>query len=210
MPYYHPSFDVDRLDSFINVRGETVTFYSGRACDCVVHGHPSPDCAFCFGTGFAIGTGVGTTFLITGVKSHLKFIEAGILEAGDLVVTIAVDNPYLETVKPGDRLKLDLRHETREEVLARGDTEKDALREPYVVSVVSIVQGATIYLADTDYTVSGNEINWVGVEPDEGTNYTVTYKYNPVYVIFGDLPFTRTSKGVTLPRRLGMRRLELR
>jgi len=212
MVFFHPSHNVERLDSFINVRGETITFYPGRACDCVAHGHPSPACPYCFGTGFAIGTGAETTFLITGVKSHLKFVEAGILEAGDLVATVATDNTYLEIVKPGDRLKLNLRRETREEVIARGSAEKDVLREPHVVSVDSIVQGATTYVEGTDYTVSGNEITWLHEEgePLEGSNYTVTYKYNPVYVVFSDLPFTRTSKGVTLPRRLGLRRLELR
>lgn len=211
MVYFHPSHNVDRLNSFVNTRGETVTFWQGRACDCDEHGHPDPDCAFCSGIGWVYGSGVEATFLITGAKSHLKFIEAGILEAGDLILTVAANSDYLEVLKPGDRLRLDVRRETREEVLVRGSTATDALREDYVDSVSSIVQGATTYVAGTDYTVSGSDITWLGVqEPAAGSKYTVTYKYNPTYTIFNELPFTRASKGALLPRRLAMRKLELR
>lgn len=210
MSFFHPGHNIDRLNSFIKTRGETLTFYQGRSCDCARFGHPQSSCVYCQGTGFVVGAGVEVVFLVTGVKSHLKFIEAGILEAGDLILTIPTDSAYLEVVKPGDRLKLNLRRETREEVLARGEDTKDVLREAHVVSVGSITQGATTYEAEDDYEVSGNEITWVGSAPAAGSKYTVNYKYNPVYVVFNELPFTRTSKGTLLPRRLGMQKLELR
>ena len=56
---------------------------------------------------------------------------------------------------------------------------KDLLPDNPVVSVISVVQGATTYVVTTDYAVSGNQIDWAaaGDEPDPGTVYQVTYTF---------------------------------
>jgi len=48
-----------------------------------------------------------------------------------------------------------------------------------VVSIVSVVQGATTYVVTTDYTLGTNTVNWApaGAEPAVGSQYTVTYTY---------------------------------
>lgn len=56
---------------------------------------------------------------------------------------------------------------------------KDQLPDSPVVSVVSVIQGATTYAVTTDYTVAGDFIDWspAGAEPDPGTTYQVTYTF---------------------------------
>jgi len=48
-----------------------------------------------------------------------------------------------------------------------------------VVSIVSVVQGATTYTVTTDYVLGTNTVDWspAGVEPAVGSLYTVTYTY---------------------------------
>lgn len=56
----------------------------------------------------------------------------------------------------------------------------DALTYSSVVAVESVTQGATTYVATTDYVLSAGSISWApgGAEPAAATTYTVTYLYN--------------------------------
>jgi len=56
----------------------------------------------------------------------------------------------------------------------------DALTFSSVVAVESVTQGATTYVATTDYVLSAGSISWApgGAEPAAATTYTVTYLYN--------------------------------
>lgn len=55
----------------------------------------------------------------------------------------------------------------------------DALANSSVVQVISVTQGTTTYVEGTDYTVSGDAINWSpgGAEPAVGSTYDVVYQY---------------------------------
>ena len=55
----------------------------------------------------------------------------------------------------------------------------DALPDTSIVSIVSVQQGETLYVAGTDYTKNGDRVDWspVGNEPSPGSTYTVTYRY---------------------------------
>lgn len=56
----------------------------------------------------------------------------------------------------------------------------DLLGFSSVVSIVSVVQGATTFVAGTDYTLVGDAVSWApgGAEPAGSSTYTVTYRYN--------------------------------
>lgn len=55
----------------------------------------------------------------------------------------------------------------------------DGLPDSSVIDIVSVVQGATTYIAGTDYIRTGNGVDWapVGAEPLSGSSYNVTYRY---------------------------------
>lgn len=56
----------------------------------------------------------------------------------------------------------------------------DALSNPAVVAIESVVQGATTYVVGDDYAQAGDNVSWApgGDEPAGGSTYTVTYRYN--------------------------------
>lgn len=55
----------------------------------------------------------------------------------------------------------------------------DALPDTSVMSIVEVSQGETVYEAGTDYTRTGDTIDWspLGNEPAAGSTYTVKYTY---------------------------------
>lgn len=56
----------------------------------------------------------------------------------------------------------------------------DYLPNTPVVEIVSITQGGTTYIQGTDFMLSANSVDWSlsGKEPNPGSSYTITYRYN--------------------------------
>lgn len=61
-------------------------------------------------------------------------------------------------------------------VLANGI---DGLPDTSVIQIVSVTQGGTTFVANTDYIRTGNGVDWapLGAEPLSGSSYSVTYRY---------------------------------
>ena len=55
----------------------------------------------------------------------------------------------------------------------------DQLPDTSVLSIQSVVQGATTYSAGTDYNLTADQVDWSpsGAEPAPGSTYTVTYRF---------------------------------
>lgn len=56
---------------------------------------------------------------------------------------------------------------------------QDTLPDVSVLSIQSITQGATTYVANTDYFLNGDKVDWSpgGAEPAPGSTYSITYRY---------------------------------
>ena len=56
---------------------------------------------------------------------------------------------------------------------------QDTLPDVSVLSIQSITQGATTYVANTDYFLNGDKVDWspAGAEPAPGSTYSITYRY---------------------------------
>lgn len=69
---------------------------------------------------------------------------------------------------------------------------QDLLPHQPVVSIISVTQGATTYVAGVDYQQTGNAVDWSlgGAEPATGSTYTVTYTYNTNLVQGTDFKLT--------------------
>lgn len=55
----------------------------------------------------------------------------------------------------------------------------DPLPDSSVLSIISVTQGGTTYVANTDYKLTGGTVDWspAGAEPATGSTYSVTYQY---------------------------------
>lgn len=55
----------------------------------------------------------------------------------------------------------------------------DLLPDSSISSIVSVVQGATTYVAGTSYNLNADRVDWApgGAEPATGSTYNVTYRY---------------------------------
>jgi len=68
-----------------------------------------------------------------------------------------------------------------------------------VITLLSVTQGATTYVATTDFVLDDDEIDWSpgGAEPSPGSTYAVTYEYTDT-LAQGDL-LAITETGFTVP-----------
>lgn len=66
-----------------------------------------------------------------------------------------------------------------------------------VVSIVSVIQGATTYVQGTDYQLTADGVDWslAGAEPAVGSTYSVTWKYNKTMVQGTDYKLTINGTG---------------
>lgn len=56
---------------------------------------------------------------------------------------------------------------------------QDPLPDTSVLSIISVVQGGTTYVQNTDYKLTAGKVDWslAGAEPATGSSYNVTYQY---------------------------------
>lgn len=73
----------------------------------------------------------------------------------------------------------------------------DALSNTSVVSIVSVTQGGTTYVAGVDFDRVNNTVDWAraGAEPAAGSSYTVTYRYRDSVTADASTAFTITVSG---------------
>jgi hypothetical protein len=102
------------------------------------------------------------------------------------------------------------------ELLIRNETmygrPADTLLNEDVTEIITIRKSdpltgtVTKYVKDTDFTNTGNHIDWIGVSaPAAGETYSVTYKHRPVYTVTTNLPKPRYQDGQELPRYVALR-----
>ncbi len=91
-------------------------------------------------------------------------------------ITIVVNRPPIASVTSVIVVKQVTETVTRGSVTGGSD----ALQHASVVSIVSVVQGSTNYVAGTDYVLGTDAVSWSpsGAEPANASTYTVTYRYN--------------------------------
>ncbi len=104
----------------------------------------------------------------------------------------AIDSePHVSTTTAAQRINLDrtpvsgipvvrITAEKSETLVHGGYTgAQDQITDTSVISIVSVVQGGTTYIQNTDYKLTGGKVDWslAGAEVATGSSYTVTYQY---------------------------------
>lgn len=104
--------------------------------------------------------------------------------------TVALNHTPLANV-----LQLVVEKEVVAESVTKGTTNsQDGLAHTSVRQIIEVKQGATTYVANSDYKLTADKVDWTpgGAEPAAGSSYTVKYRYNDTVV-----PSGTTSGSVT-------------
>lgn len=136
---------------------------------------------FTVGEGRSRVNGYGVTI---GTSRRLRYAAAPDLRAID-------SEPHVSTTVSAQRVNLDrspvsgipVVHitEQKAETLVHGGYTGalDQITDTSVISIVSVIQGGTTYVQNTDYKLTAGKVDWslAGAEVATGSSYTVTYQY---------------------------------
>lgn len=224
---------VDKYENMIFRRGRPVRWQEAIICSCwnTQTGQPLFSCEACHGTGYMYGPPYDGIALVMSITAEKEFLESGVFEAGDAVMTVPkrypvqlpnglfdntrfTDNPMYE-IGMYDLVTLLDDEVKSSEVLTRGTSfhgkPADTLANPEITRIKRIQQvdsvtgEVTIYTEGQDFQLNNNQIEWIGNQPAMGTNYSVTYLHRPVYSVFTTLPKPRHQDGQDLPRYVALR-----
>lgn len=199
------------FNRMLNDMGQRFAWRRAFACPCINphSGAPKPGCPYCHGKGRAWGDPVEGVAGVVGRDQMREFAQFGIWDAGDVMLSIPSDSPLYD-IGQFDRVVALDRSEPFSMTLVRG--RNDRLREPLVE-----VERA-YWIDDSDKIVEGRiagigpngVIQWDGVPPPMGEQFSITGRRRPEYFVYQDLPFDRPHhKGAPLPRRVVLRRFDL-
>lgn len=201
----------EAFDRLLNDIGQRFTWRRAFACPCInpASGAPRHDCPHCLGKGRAWASPVEGVAGVVGREQMRDFAEVGVVDAGDVMLSIPSDSPLYE-LGQYDRLVSLNRSEPFSQVLVRG---RDArLRYP-VLSVERATyidaSGALVEAAAPSVTADGL-LSWGAGAPPAGVQVSLTGRRRPEFFVYQDLPFDRPHHfGRRLPRRVVLRRFDL-
>lgn len=136
---------------------------------------------------FTVGEGrarVNGYAVSTNTSRRLRYVAAPDLRAID-------SEPYLSTTAGAQRVTLSrgpvsgiptvrITEQKSATMVHGGFTgAQDQITDTSVISIISVVQGGTTYVQNTDYRLTAGKVDWSlpGAEVATGSTYTVTYQY---------------------------------
>lgn len=216
MPWNSRFFQRD-LVAFNTLHAERVTWYASALCSCgnTPDGPPNMSCAACGGLGYFYPTaGVTTRAVLTAIRQEEDLKAWGLTETGDLIcdqppgaTSFAPWDLILTTWTQGEPFQ--------GERLVRGSGTTDLLkfRAGTVYSCLQTDPATgviTPYTLNTDFTVSGKTVTWLGTanQPPAGSLYTLRYNATYEWVV---LPpgLVRIERGTDLGPRTVLRKREI-
>ena len=221
--------NVRKFEELVDRRGRVIKWEEASICSCwnLDSGQPAYECNACNGGGYVYEDPINAVALIMNIAFNKQFNDmAGIFEVGDAVASIPKHVPTMDslgkyiagksTVNPMyeigmyDKVTiLDDEHKTSE-ILVRGEQSHTKAPDTLLNSDITKIKAirtfnmstgeSTAYEEDTDFTLNGNEIVWVGASPAEGTQYSVLYMHRPTFTVLTALPKPRHQDGQDFPR----------
>ncbi len=195
--------------------GQQYAWYQSTRCPCVDpnSGSANPGCPLCFGKGHQYAaepiTGVAG---ISGQRAQRDWVQFGVYEAGDLVVTIPSASPVYG-MGQYDRVTALNTQQVFSQVLTSGDQ-----LERIHTSVLAITK---VYWLNSDGTAvvqggipvigPGGTLSWPsGGQPPAGVQYSITGTKMLDYYCWGMFPSNRNfQQGLALPRKVILRDFDL-
>lgn len=204
------------FNSLIQTLGQTILYRPAVMCPCrdPHSGAAQPDCPTCHGRGVFWRKGETTYLGLTGLKQAREFRDFGLLDSGDVVLTIPSDSAaYL--CGENDQFMLVQSDQPWTGIFTRG--EPDERYPPGVFKVLDVV-GLTVAREPQDYALpslpsleNGGVPTWPATGgPAVGQQYSIRARRRPTFFLLRDLPSSRSHHGgAALPRRVAARALDL-
>lgn len=209
------NFNQNLMQQLFEDRGQNIGWERAQMCHCLHGGYLSetgvgqadPTCSDCQGYGWTYAAmQVFSQCLLTKITPELVFPKVMVAEQGEMVLTVPplindggeyITNPLFEKISLFDRITiLDIDMIERESVLR--DEDKVFWN---ISSIVEVASGTTVYNENTDFKIDGQNIAWITAGPAANSRYSVTYKYNPQYVVMTQLEQPRRSFTEFLPSK---------
>ncbi|PZP59591.1 MAG: hypothetical protein DI604_32035 [Delftia acidovorans] len=212
---FNNRFNPDWFNEHLEGIGQEILWSAATACPCInpQTRAPDPKCPFCSGRGYEWAPGELTVAGVAGEKYQRKWIEMGLYEDGDIVVTIPESSVIWDKGGEYDRLTMLNATHRFSRVMVKGHP-SERLWGP-VESIHRVfwrnsngetVEGA-IPTVNADGTIVFPDD---GVSPLNMTRYTIVGNRYSDYFLFRDLTANRNEhSGMRLPKRVVLRRFEL-
>lgn len=201
----------EAFNRLLNDIGQRFSWRRAFACPCIspTSGAPRHDCPHCLGKGRAWSSPIEGVAGVVGRDLMRDFAEVGVIDAGDVMLSIPSDSPLYE-VGQYDRMVALNRSEPFSQVLVRG---RDARLRLPVLSIERATyinaSGALVEIAPPSVSPDGL-LTWGADAPPAGAQVSLTGRRRPEFFVYQDLPFDRPHHfGRRLPRRVVLRRFDL-
>lgn len=195
--------------------GQQVVWRKSYACTCVnpATGNPDPKHALCLGKGRLWDRGLETVVGIVRQDTLAEWVQSGLYESGDMVLSVPSSSPMWADAGQYDRLVLLNSDDVFSQPLVRGHPAERLVFNPKSIDRVFWLAPDKVTIVDGGIPVwdaSGN-LSWPnGGAPATGTTYSVTGKKFSEYWIWGRFPSDRNEhSGAALPKRLVARTWDL-
>lgn len=203
--------DPAALNRLLNDIGQRFSWRRAFACPCINphSGAPRHDCPLCLGKGRAWSDPIEGSAGVIGRDQMREFVTMGIVDAGDVMLSIPSDSPLYE-IGEYDRLVALNRTEPFSVVLTRG---RDAVVRFPVLSIERasyIDQSGNLVDVVPPVVREDGTLVWQPGGPPNGVQVSITGRRRPEFFVYSELPFDRPHHfGRPLPRRVVLRRFDL-
>ena len=174
--------DAEEFRDLLHDEGEALLWLRARPHTCLnpAENVSTRDCTCDNGYVYdATITGVG---VIQGVKREYMDPQFGLVRVGDCrMLTMPDEIPASEM----DKIVLGDRVEPQKEIVKRGATARDGLRNPYCVDLLNVYDATGDYVVGTDCVLDNNGVKWLQNAPAAGVNYGVRYEAKPLFYVLG-------------------------
>lgn len=198
--FIRADFKPEFFDTAIKQKGYKVLWEQAMFCPCIdtKTGQPDYGCSSCKGSAYVYFNAMETKALVTSINGHKEQSGIGLQDLGTAYLTpVSTDNV-------GFRDKFTFVDFTTKysEVLIKDNSNTNKTNYG-IVKIISVRSLNSVYALNTDFTVSNDKrhIIWnTGAIPN-GTQFSVLYDINPVYIAMGPVHEIRGS--YTVAKGLG-------
>lgn len=196
--------------------GQQVLWRRSYACTCVnpMTGNPNPKHALCSGKGRLWQPGTPTVVGIVRQDAMAEWVQSGLYESGDMVLSIPSDSPMWAHAGQYDRVLLLNSDDVFSQPLVREHPSERLVFTPKSIDRVfwlSPSDQATVIEGGIPSWDDNGVLSWPnGGAPPNGITYSITGLKVTEYFVWGRFPSDRNEhSGAPLPKRLVARKWDL-